>query len=182
MAWSQKFRLTPAFSRLDRLLPIGCRAKTGPATPTNLRKITLSIEAACTVQSRGPQYYLSVGPVTKEITFNSGLTTLNTSSLMLLSAVTHGFIGCYGVVHGCLRWRGETGVMPQTSQLGVTLSGFFFTSTISVNMIWCTSQNFLHTTLNGATQKCFQSGSALAKAGPASEVGHSINMYWELVR
>jgi len=72
MAWSQKFRLTPAFSRLDRLLPIGCRAKTGPATPTNLRKITLSIEAACTVQSRGPQYYLSVGPVTKEITFNSG--------------------------------------------------------------------------------------------------------------
>jgi len=45
---------------------------------------------------------------------------------MLLSAVTHGFIGCYGVVHGCLRWRGETGVMPQTSQLGVTLSGLFF--------------------------------------------------------
>ena len=41
-----------AFSRLDWLLPIGPRA-----TPINLCKLTLSIEAAYVVPARGPQYF-----------------------------------------------------------------------------------------------------------------------------
>jgi len=40
-----------AGSALSRLLPIGPRA-----TLTNLRKLTLSIEASCVAPERGPQF------------------------------------------------------------------------------------------------------------------------------
>ena len=50
----------PAFSRLDRLLPIGPRAEGGPAL--HVRKLTLCIEAVCVVPARGPQYFQNVGP------------------------------------------------------------------------------------------------------------------------
>jgi len=50
----------------------GPAPKGAPATLTNWRKITLSTEAACAAQSRGPQYFLSVGPVAAKITFNCG--------------------------------------------------------------------------------------------------------------
>jgi len=43
----------PAFSRLNRLLPIGPRA----TLTTSLRKLTLSIEAVCVVPARGPQFF-----------------------------------------------------------------------------------------------------------------------------
>ena len=59
----------PAFSRLDRLLPFGPRAKRGPsATPTNLLKLILSIECVCVVvvPARGPQYFSSMGSVAIE--------------------------------------------------------------------------------------------------------------------
>ena len=42
-----------------------------------------------------------------------------------------------------------------------------FTSTISIIMTWCHNEKFLPTPLNVAPQNCFQSGPALAKAGPA---------------
>jgi len=59
-------------------------------------------------------------------------------------------------VHGCLCWRGKTGIMPKNSLAWChPIRPRFFTSTISINMTWCTSQNFLHTPLNGALQKCF---------------------------
>jgi len=40
------------------------------------------------------------------------------------------------------------------------------TSPISIIMTWWPPQKFLHTPQSGAPQKCFQSGPALAKAGP----------------
>ena len=57
--WTDCFQSGPA--------PKGSRAAL-----TNLGKITLSIEVACAVQSRCPQFFLSIGPVATEITFNCG--------------------------------------------------------------------------------------------------------------
>ena len=48
----------PALSRLDRLLAIGPRA-----TPTNLHKLTLSIEAAYVVPARGPHAVFFKGEI-----------------------------------------------------------------------------------------------------------------------
>ena len=58
-----------------------------------------------------------------------------------------------------LCWRGETVVMPSTS-----LSHQRFLS------LWRdTPQKVMRTPVSGAPQKCFQSGPALAEAGPARE-------------
>ena len=62
----------PALSQLDLLLPIGSRA-----TP-DLRKLTLSIEAACVVPARGPQYILAQGSWPAKIKVHCDLRGYNT--------------------------------------------------------------------------------------------------------
>ena len=62
----------PAFSQLDLLLPIGSRA-----TP-DLRKLTLSIEAACVVPAQGPQYILAQGSWPAKIKVHCDLRGYNT--------------------------------------------------------------------------------------------------------
>ena len=88
----------------------------------------------------------------------------------VLSVVTHGFIGCSGDVHGTdmesLCSRGETGAMPpNTLSFALILRTSLFNITQDFYH-YDPRQKFLHTPLNGAPQKSFQSGPTLAKVGP----------------
>jgi len=65
--------------------------------------------------------------------------------------------------------RGETGGMPADTLAWYYLSGLrFFTSLmISIIMAWCPLSKISAHATEWGPQKCFQSGPALAKAGPA---------------
>jgi len=70
-------------------------------------------------------------------------TVPNTSSLEVLRVVSHGFIGCHGVVHWSLRWRDETEVMPPVFLAWHRSFGpRSFTSTIFIIMAWWPLRNF----------------------------------------
>ena len=79
----------------------------------------------------------------------------NTSSLKVVNVATHVFIGCYSVVRRSLWWRGETGVIPQSSLSHQWLLSLWRDALFKD---FCTA----HAT---APQKCFQSGPTLAWAG-----------------
>ena len=84
-------------------------------------------------------------------------TSLNTSSLEVLTVITHEFIGHYGVVCSSLCRRGKTGFVPKTSLFPINDFDIYDLAPY---------QKFLHTLLSGAPQKCFQSVPAFSKAGP----------------
>jgi len=70
--------------------------------------------------------------------------------------------------------------VPRPPSLGVAHS---LTSPVSILITWCL-QKFLHAPLSGAPQKCFHSGPAHAKAGPArvlrhrQRVGRAVNKFF----
>ena len=69
-----------------------------------------------------------------------------------------------------LCWRDETGRhASRDPRLTLSLQVSLFHITHNFYHYDDPPQKFLHTPLNGAPQKCFQSGPALAKAGPGSE-------------
>jgi len=64
---SSPLHLGPAFSRLGPIASNRAPRQRGArATPTNLRKRTLSIEAAYVVPARGPQYFKRFGLMASE--------------------------------------------------------------------------------------------------------------------
>ena len=63
---SRSFTSRAGLYLLDHLFPIGLRSKGAPCAPTNVRKLTLAIEAVCVVLAQGLRYLLSVGPAVNE--------------------------------------------------------------------------------------------------------------------
>jgi len=92
----------------------------------------------------------------------------------VLSAATHGFIGCFGYVGRTnmesLFWRDETEEhAPRHPRLALLpFSGLALSHRSWFLWLWLDAppQKFLLTPLSGAPQICFQSGPVLAKAGP----------------
>ena len=78
----------------------------------------------------------------------------------------------YGIVRWSLLERRNWGVMPKIS---------FFHMNDSNHYDLMTYQKILHTPLSGIPQKCFQSGPALAKAGPGKRGGWGLKSRLELV-
>jgi len=67
-------------------------------------------------------------------------------------------------------WRSETGgMLLDTPSLALLLRALLFHIT-HYFYHYDPPQEFMHTPLNEAPQKCFQSGPALAKAGPVATV------------
>jgi len=85
-------------------------------------------------------------------------TTPNTSSLKVLNVAPHAFIGCYGVVRCTVVYAGEV-KLETCPRPSFHINDFYRYDVMSPSTI------YVHATGWGPA-KCFQSGPALAKAGP----------------
>jgi len=77
----------------------------------------------------------------------------------MCSVLTHAFIGVTAFSVEASAGEVKLGVIPKTSLFHINDSDHYDLMSY---------QKFLHTPLSGTPQKCFQSGPALANAGPES--------------